>query len=125
MENLNIKENNFSINSSLKSDHIIVNFSWDLADDEIKDLDLTIFFTKFISKDISKKIIFNFKETQYLWSKMMWFIVDFNSKIDNELNENNNIFYILLEKWSWVEDVLDLVWVNSIIKNINDINDIK
>jgi len=57
-----------------------------------------------------RKIIFNFSGLKYLNSKSIGYIADIFSNIE----ENNWKIYIT-NCQEWVKDVLDLVWITSII----------
>lgn len=57
-----------------------------------------------------KKIIFNLWKLKYLNSKSIWYIADIFSNI-----EENNSKMAISNCDEWVKDVLELVWITTII----------
>ena len=90
---------------------IVFQFSWELdetnADKTFKDIYDTVW-------DFSgKKIILNLWGLKYLNSKSIGYVADLYSNVD----ENNWKMYIS-DCDEWVEDVLELVWITTIIPTV-------
>ena len=61
-----------------------------------------------------KKIIFNMKELKYLNSKSIGYIADVFSNI-----EDNDWEMYICDCDEWVKDVLELVWITTIIPTVD------
>ncbi len=61
-----------------------------------------------------KKIIFNMKELKYLNSKSIWYIADVFSNI-----EDSDWEMYITDCDEWVKDVLELVWITTIIPTVD------
>jgi len=64
-----------------------------------------------------KKIIFNLANLKYLNSKSIWYIADIYSNIE----DNNGQMYIS-NCDEWVKDVLELVWITTIIPTVDTVH---
>jgi len=95
---------------------IIFEFNWELDE---TNADKT--FTK-IYEDIWefswKKIIFNLGGLKYLNSKSIWYIADVYSNI-----EDNNWEMYISNCDEWVKDVLELVWITTIITTVDTVEE--
>lgn len=95
---------------------LIFNFKWELDETNV---DKTF---ASIQKDIwdfnNKKIIFDLSWLKYLNSKSIWYIADTYSNLE----ENNWMMYIC---WcdEWVKDILELVWITTIIPTVDSLED--
>lgn len=61
-----------------------------------------------------KKILFNLTGLKYLNSKSIWYIAD----VFSNLEENDGEMYIS-NCDEWVKDVLELVWITTIIPTVD------
>jgi anti-anti-sigma factor len=87
---------------------MVFEFAWELDE---TNADKTFWSLYKIIWDFNlKKIIFNFSGLKYLNSKSIGYIADIFSNIE----ESNWKIYIT-NCQEWVKDVLDLVWITSII----------
>lgn len=95
---------------------LIFEFSWELdetnADKTFTSVNAEIW-------DFSdKKIIFNLSNLKYLNSKSIWYIADIYSNIE----ENSWEMYIS-NCDEWVKDVLELVWITTIIPTVDTVEE--
>jgi len=94
---------------------LIFEFSWEL-DETNADKTFTWIYNEVWSFE-DKKIIFNLDNLKYLNSKSIWYIAD----IFSNLEENNGNMFICNCN-EWVKDVLELVWITTIIPTVDTIN---
>ncbi len=94
-------------------DVMVFEFKWELDE---TNADKTF---KWIYEQIGdfsgKKIIFNMSGLKYLNSKSIWYIADVYSNIE----DNDSKMYIS-NCDEWVKDVLELVWITTIIPTVED-----
>ena len=95
-----------------EGDILVFEFNWELdetnADKTFKNMYEQIW-------DFSnKKIVFNMKGLKYLNSKSIWYIADVFSNIE----DNNGEMYIS-NCDEGVKDVLELVWITTIIPTVD------
>ena len=96
---------------------IIFEFTWELdetnADKQFKNIYNEIWdFTS------DTKIILNLKWLKYLNSKSIWYIADLFSNIEDV----EWVMYIT-NCSEWVKDILELVWITTIIETFDDISE--
>lgn len=91
---------------------LIFEFSWEL-DETNADKTFTAMYAQ-IWDFSGKKIIFNLKNLKYLNSKSIWYIADIYSNVE----ENEGQMYIS-NCDEWVKDVLELVWITTIIPTVD------
>lgn len=87
---------------------VIFTFSWEL-DETNADKTFSSIYEE-IWDFSSKKIIFNLKWLKYMNSKSIWYIADVFSNI-----EDNKWEMYITNCSEWVKDVLELVWITTII----------
>jgi len=105
--NVNKKEENWIL---------IFEFSWEL-DETNADKTFTSIYTE-VWDFAGKKIIFNLGGLKYLNSKSIWYIADIYSNIE----ENEWQMYIS-NCDEWVKDVLELVWITTIIPTVDTVKE--
>lgn len=93
----------------------IFEFSWEL-DETNADKTFTAIYGD-IGDFAWKKIIFNLVNLKYLNSKSIWYIADIYSNVE----ENEWQMYIS-NCDEWVKDVLELVWITTIIPTVDTVN---
>lgn len=93
---------------------LVFEFSWEL-DETNADKTFTSIYNE-IWNFSDRKIIFNLANLKYLNSKSIWYIADIFSNIE----ENNGQMYIS-NCDDWVKDVLELVWITTIIPTVDTI----
>ena len=93
---------------------LIFEFSWEL-DETNADKTFTSLYNE-IWNFSGRKIIFNLANLKYLNSKSIWYIADIFSNIE----ENNGQMYIC-NCDEWVKDVLELVWITTIIPTVDSL----
>jgi len=99
------------VNDRAKDDIMIFEFIWEL-DETNSDKTFWALYKK-IWSFVWKKIIFNFSWLKYLNSKSIWYIADIFSNI-----EENNWKMFITNCLEWVKDILELVWITSIIPTV-------
>jgi len=96
------------IKKTQQEDILIFEFAWELdetnADKTFKDI------YEQIGDFSDKKILFNMVGLKYLNSKSIWYIADVFSNI-----EDNDWQMCISNCDDWVKDVLELVWITTII----------
>ena len=96
-----------------EGDILIFTFEWELdetnADNTFKDI------YEQIGEFENKKIIFNMSGLKYLNSKSIGYIADVFSNIE----DNDGEMYIS-NCDEWVKDVLELVWITTIIPTVDE-----
>jgi len=65
-----------------------------------------------------KKIIFNMSNLKYLNSKSIWYIADIFSNI-----EDNDWEMYISNCDEWVKDVLELVWITTIVPTVDTVEE--
>jgi len=90
----------------------IFEFSWEL-DETNADKTFKSIYNQ-IGEFEWKNIIFSMKELKYLNSKSIWYIADVFSNIEDAEGK----MYIC-ECSEWVEDILELVWITTIIPTVS------
>lgn len=93
----------------------IFEFSWEL-DETNADKTFTGVYNE-VGDFEDKKIIFNLENLKYLNSKSIWYIADIFSNL-----EENNGNMIICNCNEGVKDVLELVWITTIIPTVDTIN---
>lgn len=93
----------------------IFEFSWEL-DETNADKTFTGIYNE-VGDFEDKKIIFNLENLKYLNSKSIWYIADIFSNL-----EENNGNMIICNCNEGVKDVLELVWITTIIPTVDTIN---
>ena len=105
-------ETSIQINRKDENGIIIFTFSWELdetnADKTFKSLYKSIWDFAWVN------IIFNFQWLIYMNSKSIWYIADIYSKI-----EDNEWKMYITNCSNWVKDILDLVWITTIIPMVD------
>ena len=100
------------VNKKIENGINIFEFSWELDE---TNADKTF---KTIYDDIWdfnwKKIIFNLSWLKYINSKSIWYIADVFSNI-----EDANWQMYISNCSEWVKDILDLVWITTIIPTVD------
>lgn len=91
---------------------LVFDFSWEL-DETNADKTFTSIY-KEIWNFTQKKIIFNLANLKYLNSKSIWYIADIFSNI-----EENNWKMCICNCDEWVNDVLELVGITTIIPTVS------
>ena len=97
---------------------IIFEFTWEL-DETNADKQFKSIYEQIGDFTSNTKIIFNFKWLKYLNSKSIWYIADVFSNIEDMEWE----MYIT-NCSEWVKDILELVWITTIIETLNDVSDV-
>jgi len=95
---------------------LIFTFSWDL-DETNADKTFNWLYTA-IWEFQDKKIIFNLEGLKYLNSKSIWYIADIYSNI-----EENNWAMSICSCEEWVKDILELVWLTTIISTYDTLEE--
>ena len=95
---------------------IIFEFSWEL-DETNADKTFTAMYDQ-IWDFTDKKIIFNLSWLKYLNSKSIWYIADIFSNI-----EDNNWEMYITNCDDWVKDVLELVWITTIVPTVDTLEE--
>lgn len=90
---------------------LIFEFAWEL-DETNADKTFTSIYENIGSFEW-KKIILNFSWLKYLNSKSIWYIADIFSNVDE-----NDWKMCICECKEWVKDVLELVWITTIISTV-------
>lgn len=93
----------------------IFEFSWEL-DETNADKTFTGIYNE-VGDFEDKKIIFNLENLKYLNSKSIWYIADIFSNL-----EENNGNMVICNCNEGVKDVLELVWITTIIPTVDTIN---
>lgn len=95
---------------------LIFDFSWELDETNADKTFTSIYWEVW---DFSgKKIIFNLANLKYLNSKSIWYIADIYSNVE----ENEWQMYIS-NCDEWVKDVLELVWITTIIPTVETLEE--
>lgn len=92
---------------------MIFEFAWELDETNSDKTFWSLY--KTIWEFAWKKLIFNFSWLKYLNSKSIGYIADIFSNIE----EGQGKMYIT-NCLEWVKDVLELVWITSIIPTVDD-----
>lgn len=103
------------VNKKVENWIIIFEFSWEL-DETNADKTFTNIYSE-VWEFSWKKIIFNLAKLKYLNSKSIWYIADIFSNIeewDGKMAISNCD--------EWVKDVLELVWITTIIPTFDTVN---
>jgi len=87
---------------------LIFEFTWELDETNADKTFSAIYKDIWDFKD--KKVIFNFKWLKYLNSKAIWYIADIYSNIEDNWGQMH-----ISNCEEWVKDVLELVWITTII----------
>jgi len=95
----------------------IFEFSWEL-DETNADKQFKIIYEQIGDFTEDSKIIFNLKWLKYLNSKSIGYIADVFSNIEDAEWE----MYIT-NCSEWVKDILELVWITTIIETLDDISE--
>lgn len=102
------------VNKKEENGILIFEFSGEL-DETNADKTFTVLYGE-IGDFSGKKIIFNLANLKYLNSKSIWYIADVYSNIE----DNNGQMYIS-NCDEWVKDVLELVWITTIIPTVDTV----
>ncbi len=90
---------------------IIFEFAWELDETNADKTFASVYESIWDFNSI--KIVFNFVWLKYLNSKSIWYIADVFSNI-----EENNWKMCICECREWVKDVLELVWITTIVPTV-------
>jgi len=97
------------VNKKNIKDIVIFELTWELDE---TNADKTFKYIYDLAWDFEDmKVILNLKGLKYLNSKSIWYIADLFSNIDE-----NNWKMIISNCDEWVKDVLELVWITTIIE---------
>lgn len=100
------------VKKRIEWDITIFEFSWELDETNADKTFKNIYDEVGDFKTI--KILFNLSWLKYLNSKSIWYIADIFSNVE----ENEWEMYIS-NCTEWVKDVLELVWITTIIKTVD------
>lgn len=104
------------VNKKVENWILIFEFSGEL-DETNADKTFTSLYSE-IGEFAWKKIIFNLANLKYLNSKSIWYIADIYSNV-----EDNNWQMYISNCDEWVKDVLELVWITTIIPTVDNVTE--
>lgn len=96
---------------------LIFEFNWEL-DETNADKQFKKIYDQIWEFNWSTKIIFDLKGLKYLNSKSIWYIADVFSNI-----EDVEWKMFIANCSEWVKDILELVWITTIIQTYDSLDD--